>query len=433
MRSLQLLLVVWVTGWMSVLWVSGQERYLADLTSPDRRTRRRAAAALGDRRLQAAMPALVATLRDDPDAGVRAEAAVALGKIKAPETIPLLITVLREPDAGVRRAALCALLMFYIEEDIGFVFARRRGLNRFNPLLETTEPTVTLRETMVDPDVLQAFADTMRDDADLDNRCAAVRALGVLRGDAIVSAMVEALGDPALRVEIFQVFIKLGRSEYGVHVLPYLDDRDAEVRRWAVDTVGRLRTREAVTPLMARYRAARTNDDHQTRILAALAQIGDPVSEAIFAENLSHPGAIRRRFAAEGLGRCGAVAYVDRLLNNRLTENNESVRLAQAFALYRLGQTDFLQEVIRQLDALRYGAQAESYLYSLTHNADLHPYLRRAGTRGTERMLRVLEQIGTRDDVPALQPLLRDGDRRIVTAAHRAIRQIEMRAGAARD
>ncbi|MFQ3591071.1 MAG: HEAT repeat domain-containing protein, partial [Chloracidobacterium sp.] len=366
---------------------------------------------------------------------LRAEAALALGKIKDPTTLPPLMQALREPEADVRRAVLRALLLFYIEEDIEFVFARRRGFDRFNPFLETDEPTMVPVGTVVAPEVLQAIADTMRDDASLENRRSAVRALGVLRGETMVSAMVEALGDPALRDDIFRVLAKFGRSEYGLHVLPYLDDGDANIRQRAIETVGRLRTREAVTPLMARYRAARPGRDEsqQTQLLIALARIGDSASESVFTENLAHPSATRRRFAAEGLGRCGAVAQADRISNDRLTEKNESVRLAQAFALYRLGRVDFLLEVVNQLDSLRHGEQAESYLHALAKTADLHPYLRRAGPRGTERMLRALGQVGTRDDLPALQPLLRDGDRRIANAANRAIRQIEARAGAARD
>ncbi|OYT72634.1 MAG: hypothetical protein CFK52_04245 [Chloracidobacterium sp. CP2_5A] len=435
MRFLRMLLAAWLTGCALSLWLPalGQDRYLADLTSPDRRMRRRAAAALGARRFQAAVPALLVTLKDDLDAGARAEAAIALGKIKAPEAIPPLIQALREPDADVRRAALRALLLFSIEEDIEFVFARRRGLDRFNPFLETDEPTIALTGTVVSPEILQAIADAMRDDPNLDNRRSAARALGVLRGDAMISALVEALGDPELRDDIFRVFAKLGRPEYGIHVLPYLDDRDDRVRQRAIETVGRLRSREAVAPLMARYRAARHGDRQQAQILAALARIGDPASEPIFRENLSHQSAERRRFAAEGLGRGEAVAYVNSILNNRLTEKDESTRLAQAFALYRMGRAEFLQEVITQLDSLRHGEQAESYLYSLARNADLHPHLRRVGPRGAERMMRALGRIGTRDDLPALQPLLRDGDRRIANAANRAIRQIELRAEAARD
>jgi HEAT repeat protein len=391
--------------------------------------------ALGERRLHAAVPALLEALRNDTDPRVRAEAAVALGKIKDAQTLPPLIEALREPDAEVRRAVLRALLLFYIEEDIEFVFARRRGLDRFNPFLETDEPTMVLPGTEVAPAVLQALADAMRDDARVDNRRAAVRALGVLRGESMVSAMVEALGDAALREDIFRVLAKFGRPEYGLHVLPYLDDPDANVRRQAIETLGRLRTREAVTPLMARYRAARPRQDadQQTRILAALAYIGDPISEPVFRESLDHPSAERRRFAAEGLGRCEAKAYQDQLFNRRLTEKDKRVRLAQAFALYRLGRREFLQEVVKQLDSRQYGEQAETYLLSLTQTADLHPYLRGAGPRGTERMLRALGQVGTREDLPVLRSLLGERDRRVVNAANRAIRQIEARTGAARD
>lgn len=437
MRIHRLLLSVWLVGWASGLWLPtpGQERYLSDLTSPDRRTRQRAAVALGDRRLQAAVPALVTALREDADPRVQAEAAVALGKIKDPQTLLPLTEALRAPDAEVRRAALRALVLFYIEDDIEFIFARRRGVDRFNPFLEVDAPTMVLPGTSVAPAVLQALADAMRDDADVDNRRAAVRALGVLRGESMVPAMVEALGDAALREDVFHVLAKFGRSEYGLHVLPYLDDSDTNVRRQAIKTLGRLRTREAVTPLMARYRAARPgrDTDQQTLILAALAHIGDPMSEAIFKENLNHPNAEHRRFAAEGLGRCEATAYVNQLSNYHLTEKDERVRLAQAFALYRLGRREFLQDVVTQLDSRRYGEQAATYLLSLTQTADLHPYLRRAGVRGTERMLYALGQVGTPNDLPALRPLLGDRDRRIVNAANRAIRQIEARAGVARD
>ncbi|MGQ9896649.1 MAG: HEAT repeat domain-containing protein [Acidobacteriota bacterium] len=427
--------MVWLVGSVLIAWlpVLGQDRYLADLTSPDRRTRRRAAAALGDRRLQAAVPALLEALRDDPQ--VRAEAALALGKIKDPQALPPLVEALRELDADVRRAVLRALLLFYIEDDIEFVFARRQGINRFNPFLEVDAPTMVLPGTVVAPSVLQALADAMRDDARVDNRRAAIRALGVLRGESMVSAMVEALGDPALRADIFHVLVKFGRPEYGLHVLPYLDDSDANLRRQAVEALGRLRTREAVTPLMARYRAARPgrDADRQTQILAALARIGDPTSEALFRENLDHPSPDRRRFAAEGLGRCELLAYVNQLSNRHLTEKNEQVRLAQAFALYRLGRREFLEEVVRQLDSRRYGEQAETYLLSLAQTTDLHPYLRRVGPRGTERMLRALGQVGTRDDLPALRSLLGERDQRMINAANRAIRQIEARLDTVRD
>ncbi len=410
---------------------SPQEKTIADLVSPDVKTRRRAARDLGERRFREGTAPLLTALKNDSDPEVRANAAISLGKIKDTEAIPNLVEALRDPAADVRRAAIRGVVSYSIESDIGFIFARRKGLSTFNPFLETNEPIIVAPFTKVDERILSGLADQMRDDNDLDNRRSAVRALGVLRADAQVDAMVGALTDADLRVEIFRVFVKLGNPEYGKYVIPYFDAPTSEVRDQAVAAAGLLRTKDAAAPLNERYRKATAEDERGRRktILEALGRIGDSSSEDIFLENFANPDDDRRRFAFEGLGRAGNTQLVTRISSARLNEKKETVKLAQAFALYRMGRSEYLLEIVRQLDSLSFADQAAGYLPELLNPQDLHPYFRRSTAPGMVRMMHAMGKIGTSSDIPAIEGMLRERDSSVVNAANLAIQQIRRREG----
>jgi HEAT repeat protein len=86
---------------------------IAGLKSPDVLKRRQAASALGHRGslAVAAVPALVAVLKDDPVPTVRSQAAAALGGIGilAKAAVPDLLNALKDGDALVRETAAEAL------------------------------------------------------------------------------------------------------------------------------------------------------------------------------------------------------------------------------------------------------------------------------------------------------------------------------------
>ena len=79
------------------------------LDSDDASLRRMALAALAEEEDEAAVPALVSALRDDPDEEVRAEAARLLEPWSTPDAVDALAAALLDPSAAVRSAAARSL------------------------------------------------------------------------------------------------------------------------------------------------------------------------------------------------------------------------------------------------------------------------------------------------------------------------------------
>ncbi|MBX7222314.1 MAG: HEAT repeat domain-containing protein [Blastocatellia bacterium] len=454
-RNVRLLLVavLLVSAWTGVAPVglaSGPtlavqtdlEKMVANLKSPDVLLRRKAAKDLGERRFREATAPLVDAARTDSDPEVRAHAVEALGRIKNFDAVPAMTEVLKDPATLVRRAAIRGLISFYIESEIGFVFAERSGFNYLNPFLDTDGPTIVEPYTQVDPRITDALAGLMRNDADVNLRRAGVRALGVLRANSQVPALAAALQvDPDLRVDVFRVFIKLGDPENGNYAVPYFNEADRNVRAEAIFTAGYLRTRQANSKLIDVYNLGEDKrgfkgtikdffkqiPERQYITLQALSHIADPASKDIFVQNLRASDNDRRCMANEGLARMNDPSFLEEISRNRLKEGNEDVKLAQAFALYRLGRPEFLDAIVQKLDAVILGGQAENYLVDVLKTSDLHRYLRTSTLETTIKLCKALGKIGTSDDVPALEPLLKDANPRVFNAANLAIQRIKLR------
>ncbi|MCS6816458.1 MAG: HEAT repeat domain-containing protein [Blastocatellia bacterium] len=401
------------------------EELIANLQSPLAKTRLEAARKLGERRQREAAEPLARVLRTDARADVRREAARALGLIKDEATIPALLAALADANRDVRRAAILALVSFYIETNIEFITAERRGWQILNPFLSTYEATLVEPETSVDERIIQGLLRVAQSDGDLGVRYAAIRALGVLRATTIVPQLGRLfVGHSALRVEILKTFMKLGDPSAGPYIIPFLNDSDAAVRKSALIAVGLLRVTEAVPKLIEVFE--RPRDEETARLaLEALALIGDRAAEKIFLQNLEHPLPERRRFAAEGLGRLGDTAYVERISRLRLQERDRSAQLAQAFALYRLGRREFLEAIFQELDGGHH-AQAAAYLLEVEPQ-DLYPFLQRGSPRARRAVTEALGRTGSREAIEHLRPLLRAEDPDLVNAANLAIQRIERR------
>lgn len=448
-RLVFLFVLVWLVASPPFLFESFQvkaqtdlETMVANLKSPDVLVRRKAAKELGERRFREASGPLAEAARTDSDAEVRSAAVESVGRIKDFEAIPAVIEVLKDTAPPVRRSAIRALVSYYIESEIGFVFAERKGWNTLNPFLDTDGSTIVEPYTQVDSRMLEALAGVMRNDGDLSLRRAGVRALGVLRSNSQVPALAAALqSDPDLRVDIFRVFIKLGDKENGTYAIPYFNDENREVRAQAIFTAGILRTTKAVERLTAVYNLGEDkrgfkgsiNDffrqipERQFGTLQALAQIGDPSSRDIFVKNLTSGDTNRRCLANEGLARMNDASFLEPISRNRLKESNEEVKLSQAFALYRLGRPEYLDYIVSKLEAITLGDQAEAYLIDVLKPSDLHPYLHQATVGAGVKLLKALGKIGTPESIPAIEPLLRDANPRIANTANLAIQRIKMR------
>jgi hypothetical protein len=115
--------------------VKTNEALIADLASADARLRGQAVQALGERRVKAAVPALVERLRDG-DSKVALRAVGALAQIKDPRAVPALIDLCRGGDAAL------TVRMARIVGDIG-----GRDAQGWLLVLEASHPDPRVRET----------------------------------------------------------------------------------------------------------------------------------------------------------------------------------------------------------------------------------------------------------------------------------------------
>lgn len=423
------------------------ETLLAYLKSPDTATRRDAAQKLGERRFrtQVVVEALVVAASKDEDYGVRAEAVEALGKVKDFSALPEMIAALKDSHEEVRRMAVRGLVMLYTEHDIDFVTNRRAGWNLFNPFLDTSDHEIIEPYESVEPSIISALGDAARGDRDRDIRIAAIRALGVLRGAGAITQLADALNaDQDVRIEVIRAFIKIGDESSGQYLIPFFRDSNPKVRTQAMVAAGILKYRPAVEPMLSAYGLGSEKRGTMKKVTGAvkgvfsydpardeaalwgLSLIGDERAEQVFVENMTDRDADRRRYAMEGLARIGDPRYNDQISRILLTEKHNDVKLAEQWALYKMGDRASIQFVVRKLDTDQ-SDQARSYLIEANDPADLYPYVRTSNSEVRRRVIEILGRIGNQETIKELEPIARTSGAETANTATVAIKQIEWR------
>ncbi|HEX8186584.1 MAG TPA: HEAT repeat domain-containing protein [Blastocatellia bacterium] len=423
------------------------ETLLAYLKSPDTGTRREAARRLGERRErnQLAVEALSVAARKDEKRDVRAEAVEALGKIKDFSALPEMLDSLKDPSEIVRGAAVKSLVMLYTEHDIDFITNRRTGWNLFNPFLDTSDHEIIEPYIVVAPEIINAIGEAARGDRERDVRIAAIRALGVLRGQGASAQLADALSaDQDVRIDVIRSFIKIGDPAAGAYLIPFFRDSDQRVRTQAMVAAGILKYRPAVEPLLSIYGlgpekkgkiskvvgtvkgAFSYNPSRDEAALWALSLIGDERAEQAFVENMGDEDADRRQYAFEGLARIAEPRYLDQISRIVLTEKNGEARLAEQWALYRMGSRPNLQYIVRKLGTDQQ-EQARAYLLETKEPADLYPYIRSSNKEVRREVIDILGRIGDAETVKELQPLAETSGKDTSNTATVAIKRIEWR------
>jgi HEAT repeat protein len=423
------------------------ETLLAYLKSPIAKTRRDAAHKLGERRArnQLAVEALTVAARKDEDAEVRREAVRSLGMIKDFAAVPEMLDALKDENTDVRREAVRSLVALYTEHNIDFIVNRRVGWNRFNPLLDTNDSEIIEPYQRVDPSIITHLGDTARGDGDLGIRIAAIRALGVLRGWGAIDQLGETLNaDQDVRIDVIRAFIKIGDASAGRFLVPFFRDSNQKVRTQAMVAAGLLRYKPAVEPLLSIYGLGPEKEGTITKVarkvsnpfaynptrdeaaLWALALIGDEKAEQTFVENMNDRDDDRRRYAMEGLARIGEARYLDQISKIILTERDGDARLAEHWALYRMGSRPNIQFIVNKLDTDQ-AEQAREYLMEVVSPADLYPYLQSSNKTVRREVIAILGRIGNQETIRELEPIARSSGAETANAATLAIKRIEWR------
>ncbi len=149
---------------------------------------------------------------------------------------------------------------------------------------------------------------------------------------------------------------------------------------------------------------------------------------AQYARQLSSFDPLARQEAAEGLARLVALDQKKLVEGYLLEEKDKRVRLALNWAVYRMGKSEALFQIVRDLDSPRHD-QAAGYLTHLESPQPLYLFLPQDNTPAKVkiRLLEVLGRIGDTETLNQIKPFTESFDPKISQAAQFATNQIQHR------
>lgn len=152
----------------------------------------------------------------------------------------------------------------------------------------------------------------------------------------------------------------------------------------------------------------------------------DTRAQSAAVERLASADPLLRQQAAEELARLSANDQQKLVRGYYLQEKNSRVKLALAWALYRMSKSEMLFAIVRDLDSSR-AVQAAGYLRMLDSPEPLYMFLTSAKPRTQIELLKVLADIGDRTTLAQIEPLAQSLDAKVSTVAQFATRTINER------
>jgi HEAT repeat protein len=151
---------------------------------------------------------------------------------------------------------------------------------------------------------------------------------------------------------------------------------------------------------------------------------------AELATQLGSPDPLVRQRSAEALARLAATDQRKMVEGYQLQEKNKEVRLALDWALYRMGRSEALFRIVRELDSGRQ-QQAVGYLSELESPDLLYPYLKKENNpaRVNAGILKALARLGNADTLQLIEPYRESLQPYVAAAAESAHDEIEKRLG----
>ena len=402
---------------------------IEQLKSPNADQRAKAASELGKKGDSSAVPALTVAL-NDPSAKVRREVVVALAEIRGSESLDGLITASRDTDPQVRVVAVDALSGYYLGRapSIGLMGGLKHATETGADESVRIDPGV-----VVDPKVIAALQVALEDTRSIEAARHAAKGLGVLMAKSSVPALVKAAHSPDedLAREALKSLGKIKDPSAGPQLVDLLQSSKKAVKQEAVLTVGILGTRSAASQLqvLAQYHY----QDKKTRRNAfeGLAYIGDPGSYDFFIRTLGEKEKTYRSYAAQGLGRIGDKRAIPGLEKALAAETDGGARLAEEFALTKLGESK-MGELVAGLGSSNW-QPALAYLIELGRDPQvathLPTYLNNKDANIRQRLCTVLMFVGNAASVAPLEQASKDSNNDVAAQALRALRAVRTRAG----
>lgn len=393
---------------------------LANLKSPNAKTRQEAAGALGKSRRREAIAPLSALVHD-PEVKVRIEVVRALRELRDVTAVPALVTALGDGEPRIREEAVGTLVEIYAETD------RKGPIGRFvSAFSDEFDRSSVPPYTRVDPSVHQGLARALRDENG-DIREMAAFALGILDGRSALRDLTTALQDPdpEVRGAAATAIGKLGTAEDGQALIALLGDENYQVRLRGLHALGVLRVTVAGPALRQMYEANQRKE-LGLRVLATLSRIGDAAQADLFQQLVQDRDPEKKRLAVAALGRIADASRLDAFKKDFQREKNEEVRLAYAFALTRLGDRAFLDTLVLALPSRSLGKRSRDYILELGRGLlpDLYPYLGDPDAQIRAQLCDILGAMGDPAAIDQLTPLLGDPSSNVADRANRAVERL---------
>jgi HEAT repeat protein len=402
------------------------ESLIYDLKSPDPLRRQAAARDLGAAKHRAATPDLVAMAHDAVPA-VRREVELALERMDDVQAMPGFVEFASDMENDIRARAVSSLVSMHISHasGVGAVLTKLGELITFTPdrdLEIVVEPDIP-----VDPVVVETLRARLVD-SERGIRRTAIRGLGILRAKAAVPDLLQVVRqdrDDGLRFDGVRSLRKIDDRSIAPELVALLNINSDGVRHELMATLGAMRYRGAVAELTRIVEGATKTDTPRVLALSALADIADPASASLFEGLKNDKSELVRLYANEGIARTADKSQKSAISAARLTEKSPRVRTAQAFALLRIGESEYLDELVRGLERSTTRELAKEYLLE-TKPGDREALFAPRTTSSTARaeLADVMGRIGDPNALPRLQELAHDSDGDVARAAERATRRI---------
>jgi HEAT repeat protein len=378
-------------------------------------------------------------LLKNPNLEIRVEAVKAIVEIGTQKSLDPLIEATTDPDAEIQIRATDGLVNFYLPGYVktGLGAKLQRAGKAVKARFTDTNDQIIQGYIQVRPEVIAALGKLARGGISMESRANAARAVGVLRGQAAIPDLIEAMKskDDAVLYESLIAIQKIRDPSAGPRIRYLLRDLDERVQIAAIETTGILKTEESLPDLVEALNRASSQKVNRAALTAS-AMIPNESSRALFTRYLEDKDDAMRGAAAEGFGRLKNPADKPLIEKAYQAEGKASPRLSMAFALVSLGSTEIsefspLQLLINTLNSRARQGEAFPLLTELARDEKIRVALYPAMSSGTKDekiyMARVLARSGDKDSLPSLEKVSHDVDADVAQEGLRALQTLRAR------
>jgi hypothetical protein len=218
--------------------------------------------------------------------------------------------------------------------------------------------------------------------------------------------------------------------------MTFIRDLEPRIQLAAIETVGLLRTREAIPDLRRVLDNKESSTPARRAALVALAMLPDPESRPYFDRGFQDKDDRIRAAAAEGYARLKQESDLEKLKPAFDSEEKMAPRVAIAFALVSLGQTSLeefapLPYLVHTLNSRQYKGVAEPYLLELCREprVRLGVYKFVASATKDEKLglARILAATGDQEAIQQVEWISKDSDPEVASEGLKALRALRAR------